>query len=146
MNTTKIFVSCTKDSCTTDDDDRNTPLIHATIFGDVTVVQVLLEGGTNVESANAFRRTALHYAAYYGHLEVCRLLLYRGAKVDPVDKWKEAPLHWAARSGNLSVVKLLVERGADVRLKNDNGQTASDVARSWGRRVVAEWLDSGSSG
>ena len=103
---------------------------------------MLLEGGANVEIANAFRRTALHHAAYYGYLNVCRLLLYRGAKVDPVDKRKETPLYWAARSGHLSVVKLLVERGADVRLKNDNGQTASDVARSWGRGAVAEWLDS----
>jgi len=143
--TTKIFVSCTNDSCTTDGDDRNTPLIHATIFGDVTVVQVLLESGTNVESANAFRLTALHYAAYYGYLDVCRLLLYWGAKLDPVDKWRETPLHWAALSGNLSVVKLLVERGADVRL-NDNGQTASDVARSEGKKAATEWLDSVSSG
>jgi len=44
------------------------------------------------------------------------------------------------------VVKLLVERGADVRLKNDFGQTASDVARRWGNRAVAEWLDEVSRG
>jgi len=40
------------------------------------------------------------------------------------------------------VVKLLAERGADVRVKNDNGQTASDVARREGNEDVAEWLDS----
>ena len=122
MNAAKIFVSCINDSCTTDDEDRNTPLICATIFGNVTVIQVLLEGGANVEIANALRYTALHYAAYYGYLELCRLLLDLRAKVDPVDKWKETPLHWAARSGHLSVVKLLVERGADVGLKDDFGQ------------------------
>jgi ankyrin repeat protein len=65
-----------------------------------------------------------------------------GAKVDPLDEWNETPLNLAAWAGHLSVVKLLVERGADVRLKNDNGQTASDVARREGKEDVAEWLDS----
>ena len=103
---------------------------------------MLLEGGANAESANAYRSTALHQAAWNGHLDVCRLLLDWGAKVDPLDEWKETPLHLAAWAGHLSVVKLLVERGADVRLKNDFGQTASDVARSDRKEDVAEWLDS----
>jgi len=38
------------------------------------------------------------------------------------------------------VVKLLVERGADVGVRNDNGQTASDMARSEEKEDVAEWL------
>jgi len=46
----------------------------------------------------------------------------------------------------LSVVKLLVERGADVRVRNNEGQTASDMARSEGKADVAEWLDSVSRG
>jgi len=102
---------------------------------------VLLEGGANVESANAYRSTAMHQAAWNGYLDVCRLLLDWGAKVDPLDEWKETPLHLAAWAGHLSVVKLLVERGADFRLKNYLRQTASDVARSEGKEDVAEWLD-----
>jgi ankyrin repeat protein len=43
--------------------------------------------------------------------------------------WKYNPLHWAALAGHLSVRKLLVLRGAGIKLKNSNGQTASDVAR-----------------
>jgi ankyrin repeat protein len=44
--------------------------------------------------------------------------------------------------GNLSVVKLLVERGADVRLRNNNVQTARDMAWINGKLAVKEWLDS----
>ena len=88
----------------------------------------------------------MHYAAYFGHLDVCRPLLDWGAKLDPLDKRKGTPLHLAARAGHLSVVKLLVEKGADVSLKNNEGQTASDVARRWRNKDVAQWLDSVSRG
>ena len=58
------------------------------------------------------------------------------------NKRKNTPLHSAVWSGNLSVIKLLVERGADIRLKNVDGQTASDVAWSMGYKEMADWLDS----
>jgi ankyrin repeat protein len=146
VKSAKRWVNCSNDSCTTDDEYRNTPLIYAAENGCVGVVRVLLEGGANTETANVDQQTALFYAAWNGYLEVCRLLLDWGATVDPVDRWEYTPLHDAARNGHLSVAKLLVERGADVRLKSVDGQTASDVARIKGKLDVAEWLDSLSRG
>jgi ankyrin repeat protein len=142
VKTTKGLVNCTNENCTTDDEYRNTPLIYAAINGHVGVVRVLLEGGANIESANAYQQTALHFAAYYGQLEVCRLLLERGAKVDTVEKGKETPLHLAASLGHLPVVTLLVGRGADVWLRNCENQTESDLARKEGKEDGAKWLDS----
>jgi ankyrin repeat protein len=130
----------------TGDENRNTPLIYAADSGHVAVVRVLLEGGANAERANANQQTDLHYAAWSEHLAVCRLLLDWGAKVDPLDTWKDTPLHEAARMGQLCVIKLLVERGADVRVKNKEGRTASDIARINGKLDVAEWLNSVSRG
>jgi ankyrin repeat protein len=146
VNTVKIMFNCTTDNCTTDDQYRHTPLICAAGNGHVEVVRVLLEGGANVERANANQVTALHKAALYGYLEVCRLLLDWGAKVDPVDKWRNTPLHDAVRFGHLLVVKLLVEGGADVSVKDDNGLTARDLARIWKNKAIAELLDSVSLG
>jgi ankyrin repeat protein len=146
VNKTKILVKCAYENCTTDDYFRDIPLIIAAENNHVDVVRVLLEGGVNVERTNIFLRTALHYGAFYGYLDVCRLLLDRGAKVNPLDKWKFTPLHLAARNGHLSAVKLLVERGAEVRLKNEEGQTASEVAGIWRMKAVEEWLDSVSRG
>ena len=102
----------------------------------------MLDGGASVFEADALEQTALFYAAWYRHLDVCSLLLDRRANVNQPNKLKNTPLHSAVWSGNLSVVKLLVERGADVILKNDFGQTASDVARSRGYKEMADWLDS----
>jgi hypothetical protein len=108
-------------------------------------MRVLLEGGANIETGDIDKMTALHYAAIGGHLDMCRVLLDWGANVDPVNNLKNTPLHLVAKNGTLSVVKLLVERVADVGLKNEDGLTASDLAREAGYKNVAEWLDSVSS-
>jgi ankyrin repeat protein len=142
VNPAKILVKCTNDTCADNDKHRSTPLIYASKKGHVDVVRVLLEGGAILDKADSIRSTALHYAASYGHLDVCTLLLDRNATVDPVNWWKDTPLHCAARNGHLSVVMLLVEKGADVRLKNEDAQTARDVASILGNKAVAEWFDS----
>ena len=141
MNTAKVLFKFTNDSCITEDGYSNTPLLCAA-NGHLEVVRVLLEGGTNIERGNIFQNTPLHTAAWFGHVEVCRLLLDRGARVNSLNAWKGTPLHSAAEKGYLLVVKLLEEWGADVKLKNEKGQTASDKARSKGKKDVADWLDS----
>jgi ankyrin len=145
VKSTRRFVHCTSDSCSTDNHIRDTPLIIAVDKGDVLMVRALLEGGANTERTNNFQFTALHTAARFGHLDLCRLLLDWGAKVDPLDKWKYTPLHHAARNGHLSSVKLLAERRADVKLMNYFGRNASEEARRNGKQEVADWLDSQSS-
>jgi len=135
----KILFKCTNDTCTEVDKYRNTSLMYAGIFDHMKAALVLQEDGAHVEYAKGFWITALHRATYYGHLDMCHLFLDGGANVDSQNKWKYTPLHDVSQRGHLSVVKLLVERGADVRLRNDLGQTASDLARSEGKgnsRVV----------
>ena len=146
MNSTKILVQCDTDNCTDDDEDRNTPLTYAAINEHVEVMRVLLYGGANVDRANAKGTTALHVSAWSQRLDMCRLLLDWGAKVDPLNVYQLTPLHYAAWAGNLSVVKLLVDRGADVTRKTKGGRTASEYARSHGKKGVADWLDSVSRG
>jgi len=111
VNTVKGLVRCSNDNCTTDDNDRNTPLMYAVANGHLEVVRALLEGGYDVERTSARKWTPLHEAAWYGHLEICRLLLDWGAKVNPVNGRKDTPLDWATWNGRSSVVKLLEERG-----------------------------------
>ena len=146
MKVAKILCKYENNSCTTDDQFRDTPLIYAALYGHVEVVRLLLEGGANPDRANADQRTALHFAASNGMLEVCLLLLDWGAKVDSVDKWKNTPLHDAAGQEHFSVVKLLVARGADFRLKNNKNLTAMDEARRELFIDVADWLESVSRG
>jgi ankyrin repeat protein len=143
------LAQCTSDSCTRDDEDRNTPLILAAKNGHVEAVRALLQSGADVQRSSAKTETALHWAAWNGHPEVCSLLLDWGAKVNTMGgggTWKATALHWAAYADQLSVVKLLVGRGADVSLTDANGETAAVWARNKGRINVADWLDSKSRG
>jgi ankyrin repeat protein len=127
LNTAKILVKCTDDSCKTDDLFLYPPLTYAVSNENLVAVRVLLEGGANTERGAASQNTARHTAARKGYLEICRLLLDWGAKVDSLNIWKNTPLHVAAWTGHLPVVKLLVERGADVFLKNVFGKAAGEV-------------------
>jgi ankyrin repeat protein len=137
-----MLFECINDSCTEDDEGRDTPLTYAASYGHVEVVRLLLEGGANVDSADGYQRTALYLAASYGLLDVCRLLLEWGAKVNHLNKWENTPLHTAAGEGHLSVVKLLVEWEADVSVRNVLGLTARDIAWIFLHNDVADWLDS----
>jgi ankyrin repeat protein len=61
--------------------------------------------------------------------------------VDPLDTSNQTPLHHAVLNGHLNVVKFLVEKGANVKLKNNEGLTATEMARSKGYSAVADWLN-----
>jgi ankyrin repeat protein len=141
LNTAKRWVNCVNDNCATRGSNI-TPLIYAARACNLELVRVLLKGGAKVEAPAFNNNTALHFAALNGCVDVCRLFLDWGANVDTQRNRKNTPLLEAARVGHLSVVKLLVERGADVSVKNGFGRNASEEARSFGKKDVAEWLDS----
>jgi ankyrin repeat protein len=60
----------------------STPLNQAALWGQLTLVQSLLEGGARVEETNSDGNTALHVAAFMCHQEVVELLLEHGAAPD----------------------------------------------------------------
>jgi hypothetical protein len=74
-------------------------------------------------------RSALHKAAFWGHTHLMPILLEQ-AKIDPnlQDSEGDTALHDASRFGHTEVVEKLVAFGADRDIKNNQGQTATDVA------------------
>jgi hypothetical protein len=57
--------------------------------------------------------------------------------VDLPDANKNTPLHYAAKYGNVELCRLLVEKGASPVVRNDQGQTAYDVADN---HIVRQYL------
>eukprot|EP01098_Paradermamoeba_levis_P004579 TRINITY_DN195_c0_g1_i1.p1 TRINITY_DN195_c0_g1~~TRINITY_DN195_c0_g1_i1.p1 ORF type:complete len:155 (+),score=26.17 TRINITY_DN195_c0_g1_i1:179-643(+) len=100
-----------------------TPLHFAAGYGHMSVVQLLIERGSDVNAKDhdENEQTPLHLAAQYGHLSIVQLLIDRGSNMNAKTINEETPLHQAANCGHLSVVELLIDKGSDVNAKDTKG-------------------------
>jgi ankyrin repeat protein len=86
----------------------------------ITIVEILLEYGANVDLRNEAGWTPLHEAAYNLNLQVLVVLLNRGA--DPHAKTNKgetpfqltnAPYRWASKENQAQIIQLLSERTSE---------------------------------
>ena len=104
-----------------------TPLILATIKGQLEIVKYLLEKkqvAVNMKGHDG--QTALTCACRNGFPEIVRYLLSRSdTKVNMQDKGGWAALHWACWKNQSEIVGLLLEHPQiDIKIQDDSGATA----------------------
>ena len=128
--------------------------------GDAGSLQQLLENGHSPKARGGITcwlrgasetpsRTPLHYAAKSGHLICIRLLLKYGADPNSKDGDGYTPLHYLSqmfnpgsdRHDNLSqCVISLIECGANVRIRNNSGRTALEIAQTQKNAICQDAL------
>jgi ankyrin repeat protein len=129
----------------TKDEDRKSPLHAAIINENLELVKYLAANGADVNAKDKFDRTPLHQAAYEGNLDVVKHLILKGSEIDEKGAFylhlgkmeltlNCTPLHIAAKNGHFEVVKYLLYQGADVNLKNNDGDTVLDLAKTSGHQ------------
>nr|XP_023013184.1 alpha-latrotoxin-Lhe1a-like [Leptinotarsa decemlineata]XP_023013185.1 alpha-latrotoxin-Lhe1a-like [Leptinotarsa decemlineata] len=105
-----------------------TPLIRASINGNVQIVECLLKHDVDVNSLDINKWTSVHHAAKRGHINILRLLLERKAEVDGVNESGNTPLIIACLNNSPEAVGILLDHHADVNFRSNQGTTALDIA------------------
>src|SRR6266478_114107 len=113
-----------------------TPLNSAAWYGDLEMVQVLLDYEADVYAGDNYDWTALHEVSEgcrFAHRiprfsDVARLLLEHGADLNALDDDSWTPLHVAAGNGRIEVVRVLFEHGANAGAEDKHGQTPLHAA------------------
>jgi hypothetical protein len=130
----------------------NTPLHSAACYGDVEIVQILLNLEADVNIRNNDSETPLDYVSvapsdsgdvpdYSQSLaNVARLLLDRGADINTRDIFGWTPLHSAAYMRRIDVIRVLLERGANTGPEDKQGRTPFSLAKKYGYDEIMKLL------
>jgi ankyrin repeat protein len=115
-------------------EEMRTLLHSAALYGDLEMVQKLIEYDANINAKDQDGRTPFSYASvgrYPKDCSVHRLLLELGADVNTRANNGWTPLHYASYNGaGLEVIRLLLERGADINARSKDDSTPLHHASS----------------
>ena len=91
-----------------------TALHLATALGNTEIVQVLIDGGANLEAQGEPAGShPLHLAAQNNESEIAQLLIKHGATINSRNNGDKTPLLIAAGHNNIEVGEILLKNGAD---------------------------------
>lgn len=117
----------------------STPVLHAALYGDVALLQLVVEHGGDIHAADQAGATALMLAA--GDLAKVQWLVEHGAQVNVRSEFERTPLLIAStQAGNASVVRFLLKSGAKVTDRDRFGDTVLTSAAKCGDATLIEVL------
>ncbi|XP_046582782.1 myotrophin-like [Haliotis rubra] len=125
-----------------EDGGGNSILHWACEGGDVGTMEFLLSlNVVDVNCRGGSNTTPVMAAVGEGHRDMVELLLSSGADVSLVDDDGNNTLHLACYGGDVGTVELILSLNVvNVNTRNNEGQTAADVARNGGRQQLVDQL------
>jgi ankyrin repeat protein len=128
------------------------PLHSAATYGDLEVVQVLLDYKADASAQNEYNWAPIHDVSSGDYFQdrvpnisvlqadVARLLLERGADLNAQIYDGSTPLHLAAKYGRVDVVRVLLEHDAKLGAEDNKGGTPLHAAARRGTAEVVRVL------
>lgn len=118
----------------------DTALHEAAERGHVSIANLLIDYGANVEARTRSSLTPLYNAILGHHTDVVKLLLARGANVNAAIASGLAPLHLAAMKGYSDIAALLLDNQAAVKAQSGTGRTPLHWAALNGHGAIVRLL------
>lgn len=109
--------------------------------GDLATLTLLIENGEAVNAVDHRGYSPLMLAAYSSQKQASELLLAHGADVNSSDAAGNSILMGACFKGDLEIVELLVAAGADLTHRNLGAQDAYEIAQTFGRVAILDFLE-----
>ncbi len=124
----------------------NTPLIIAAHYGYLTIAEILIQNGAEVNSTDG-NWNALAEAVSSNNVSMAHLLLESGANPNAIiNEQKESPLMLVFSYGGIQgCTRLLIEHGADINKKDKNGRTMLHSAFYNGYDFSRYFLENGAN-
>lgn len=92
--------------------------------GDIELLKVLVEYGTDISTTDVHGGTVLHVALLKGYRDIARYVITVAPHlINATNNKGESCSRFAVRSGSVDIVKLLVENGAQIEVEDNNGET-----------------------
>jgi ankyrin repeat protein len=66
-----------------------------------------------------------------GHLGIIKHLVNNGANMNAKDSDQNTPIHLASEYGNDHVLPFLLDKNPDLKIKNNHGKVAMDLAMNY---------------
>ena len=125
----------------TKDGAGNTPLHQAAITGSVSISELLLSKGADINAINTQLNTPLHLAIQNGKDEVAKYLIEKGTDLTIQNIVKKTPLHLTVRHSRKAIAELLIAKGVAIDARDDMGRTPLGLAaRETGNVDIAALL------
>ncbi|XP_018583899.1 DNA-binding protein RFXANK isoform X1 [Scleropages formosus] len=140
---TQLAGHLSKDSSLVNSQDERgfTPLMWAAAFGEIAVVQFLLDKGADAKVLARERESALSLASSGGYADIVDVLLKHGVDINTYDWNGGTPLLYAVRGNHVKCVSTLLAAGADLTVEADSGYSPMDLAVALGHKKVQRVIE-----
>ena len=117
------------------DEDQYTALHRSCYNGHLNIVEYLISAGANIHARTEDGWQPIHSACRWNKVDVASLLVQNGAIVNSQTNGCQTPLHLAACNNRAkpTLEFLLQLDDTDVTLRNSKGETAYELAASYGQ-------------
>ena len=123
------------------DDNGYTPLHEAVMRRQISMVELLLEVGSNVNRYSKNTEISpLLSSCNHPDLDIPKMLIQQGANLEHADHQDCTALYLAAMHGHLNLVQFLIEKGSNVNRKRNGTMAPIEVASKNGHFNVVKYL------